>query len=230
MAHIWPLFELQVVTPRLVLRYVSDELGMQLAMLAAKGIHDPATMPFSEPWTDVPSPELERNSVQYYWRNRAETSVARWNLDLAVLVDESVVGMCAVHAEGFPQNRSLTTGSWLGRAYQGQGLGKELRQAALHLIFAGFDADRAVTRAWHDNAASVGVTRSLPYAETGTTVEDRRDRPDTMVRFEMTAEQWATIRRDDISLVGIEAARGQLGTARAPRRHGGDCHDVGASG
>ncbi len=214
MADLWPLADLQVVTPRLVLRYVSDELGEQLAALAAKGIHDPATMPFSEPWTDVPSPQLERNALQFYWRNRAELSPARWNLDLAVLVDADVVGMCSVHAEAFPQNRSLTTGSWLGRAFQGRGLGKEMRQAALHLIFAGFDADLAVTRAWHDNTASLGVTRSLPYIETGTTVETRRDQPDTMVRFEMTSRQWATIRRDDIRLVGIEAVRTQLETAR----------------
>ncbi|MBB3750012.1 RimJ/RimL family protein N-acetyltransferase [Mycolicibacterium sp. BK634] len=214
MAHIWPLFDLQVVTPRVVLRYVDDELGVQLATLAAKGIHDPATMPFSEPWTDVPSPQLERNSLQYYWRNRAEASPARWNLDLAVLVDDAVVGMCSVHAEDFPRNRSLTTGSWLGLAHQGHGLGKELRQAALHLIFAGFDADVAITRAWHDNAASLAVTRSLPYVETGTTVEDRRDRPDTMVGFAMTPGRWATIRRNDIRLVGIEAVRGLLGTQR----------------
>ena len=60
-------------------RYVSDELGAQPATLAAKGIHDPATMPFSQPWTDVPSRELERNSLQYYWRNRAETTVERWS-------------------------------------------------------------------------------------------------------------------------------------------------------
>jgi RimJ/RimL family protein N-acetyltransferase len=215
MAHdIWPLADLQVVTPRVVLRYVSDELGVQLATLAAKGIHDPATMPFSEPWTDVPSPQLERNSLQYYWRNRAETTIERWNLDLAVMVDELVVGMCSVHAEQFPQNRSLTTGSWLGLAHQGGGIGKELRQAALHLIFAGFDADLAVTRAWHDNTASLGVTRSLPYTETGSTVEDRRGRPDTMVGFAMAPGRWATIRRDDIRLVGIEAVRAQLGTQR----------------
>ena len=214
MAQIWPLFGLHVVTPRIVLHYVSDELGGQLATLAANGIHDPAIMPFSEPWTDVPSPELERNSLQYYWRNRAETAPERWNLDLAVLVDESVVGMCSIHADQFPQNRRLTTGSWLGLDHQGRGIGKELRQAALHLIFAGFDADLAVTRAWHDNAASLAVTRSLPYTETGTTVEDRRRRPDTMVGFAMTPGRWATIRRDDIRLIGVEAVREQLGTQR----------------
>jgi RimJ/RimL family protein N-acetyltransferase len=108
----------------------------------------------------------------------------------------------------------LTTGSWLGLAHQGRGFGKELRQAALHLIFAGFDADVAVTRAWHDNAASLGVTRSLPYTETVRTVEDRRGRPDTMVGFAMTPGRWATVRRDDIGLVGIDAVREQLGTQR----------------
>jgi RimJ/RimL family protein N-acetyltransferase len=214
MAHIWPLLDLQVVTQRVALRYVSDDLAVQLATLAAKGIHDPATMPFSEPWTDVPSPLLERNSLQHYWRNRAETTVQRWNLDLAVVVDESVFGMCSIHADDFPRNRTLTTGSWLGLAHQGRGIGKEVRQAALHLIFAGFDADLAVTRAWHDNVASLAVTRSLPYTETGTTMENRRDRPDIMVGFAMTPGRWATIRRDDIRLVGIEAVRGQLGTAR----------------
>ncbi|WP_431239006.1 GNAT family N-acetyltransferase [Mycolicibacterium aichiense] len=214
MAHIWPLFDLEVVTPHLALRYVTDELGAALATLAAKGIHDPATMPFTEPWTDVPSPELERNSLTYYWRNRAEMSGERWNLDLAVLVDESVIGMCSVHAEDFPGNRRLTTGSWLGLAHQGRGLGKEVRRAALHLIFAGFDADLAVTRAWHDNGASLAVTRSLPYVETVRTVELRRDRPDTMVGFAMTPGRWATIRRDDIRLVGIDAVRGQLETQR----------------
>lgn len=161
-----------------------------------------------------PLPELERNCLRFYWRNRAETSVQRWNLDLAVLVGDSVVGMCSVHAEEFPRRRRLTTGSWLGRAHQGRGIGKELRRAALHLIFAGFDAEVAVTRAWHDNAASLGVTRSLPYTETATTRENRRESPDTMVEFTMTSGQWATIRRDDIRLVGIGPVREMLGTQR----------------
>lgn len=210
----WPLACLQVLTPRLTLRYVTDELAAELATLAARGIHDPATMPFSEPWTDVPSPELERNCLRYYWRNRAETSPERWNLDLAVVAGESVVGSCSIHAEDFPHRRSLMTGSWLGRAYQGHGLGREMRQALLHLIFAGFDADVAVTRAWHDNAASLGVTRSLPYTETGTVTDLRRDCPDTMIEFAMVPGQWAGIRRSDIRLAGIEPARGQLGTQR----------------
>jgi len=61
---IWPLTGLEVVTPMLTLRYIIDDLGVELALLAAEGVHDPATMPFSTPWTDVPSPELERNTLR----------------------------------------------------------------------------------------------------------------------------------------------------------------------
>jgi RimJ/RimL family protein N-acetyltransferase len=211
---VWPLADLQVVAPRLALRYISDDLGVELALLAAEGIHDPVTMPFSFPWTDTPSPELERNTLRYYWRSRAETTAEHWDLNLAVVIDGTAVGTCSAHAEAFPSRRTVSTGSWLGRRYQGQGIGTEMRQAALHLIFAGFDADLAITRAWHDNAASLGVTRSLPYTQTATTRETRRESPDTMVEFAMAPGQWATIRRDDIRLVGIEAVRAQLETTR----------------
>ncbi len=62
----WPLAGLAVQTPRLRLRYVTDELAAELAVLAGRGIHDPAVMPFSTPWTDVRSPELEHNVVRHF--------------------------------------------------------------------------------------------------------------------------------------------------------------------
>ena len=192
MGHaVWPLADLEVVTPKLALRYISDDLGVELALLAANGVHDPATMPFSTPWTDVPSPELERNTLRFYWRNRAETTVDHWDLNFAVVIDGTAVGMCSIEADEFPTRRTAETGSWLGRRYQRRGIGMEMRQAALHLIFTGFDADHATTRAWHDNTASLRVTRSLPYTHTGTRREERRERHDTMLEFSMSPEQWA---------------------------------------
>jgi RimJ/RimL family protein N-acetyltransferase len=212
---VWPLAGLAVVTPRLALHYITDDLGAHLALLAARGIHDPATMPFSTPWTDVPSPELERNTMRFYWRNRIETTVEHWDLNLAAVVKEVTVGMCSIEADAFPARRTAETGSWLGRAYQGQGFGREMREAALHLIFAGFDADQATTQAWHDNRASLGLTRSLPYTHTGTSRLPRRGRRETLLAFTMTSKQWATLRRNDIQLHGIDEARAQLGTTRA---------------
>ena len=95
-----------------------------------------------------------------------------------------------------------------------------MRQAALHLLFAGFGAERAVTRAWHDNAASVAVTRSLPYTQTATTQERRRDRLDTMIEFTMMAEQWNAIKRNDIQLNGVPAVREQLNIEVRPTPSG----------
>lgn len=207
---IWPLADLEVVTPRLTLRHIGDELGVELAHLAADGIHDPATQPFSEPWTDVPSAQLEENTLRYFWKCRAEKTAEHWDLCLAVVVDDMPVGVCTVHSDGFPTGRTATTGSWLGRRFQRQGLGLEMRQAALHLLFAGFGASHALTRAWHDNAASLGVTQALPYTQTATTHEHRRIHLDTMIEFSMTAERWNTIKRVDIQLVGISAVRQQL--------------------
>ena len=89
---VWPLFDLRVTTPRLELRFVDDQLALELAELAAKGVHDPAFMPFLMPWTDVESPQQQRNTMQFYWRCRAEWSPAAWHLTLAVIVDGEVVG------------------------------------------------------------------------------------------------------------------------------------------
>ncbi|WP_020100780.1 GNAT family protein [Mycobacterium sp. 360MFTsu5.1] len=210
----WPLAELEVITPVLRLCHVTDELADQLARLAAQGIHDPATMPFSVPWTDAVSPELERNTVQYFRQTRAEVSTEHWDVPMAVIVGDAAVGVCVVTADGFPARRTVSTGSWLGRRYQGRGLGREMRTAALQLIFAGFDADLATTRAWHDNAASLGVTRSLPYVQTGSSRQSRRGVFDTMLEFTMTRDQWKALRRDDIQLVGVDAVLDQLGLRR----------------
>ncbi|GAB3216708.1 GNAT family N-acetyltransferase [Mycolicibacterium hippocampi] len=210
-AALWPLNGLVVSTPRLSLRYLDDAVAERVAELAAEGIHDPATMPFSEPWTDVAPPQLQWNALRYFWRCRAETTVSNWHLDFAVHAQGDVVGVCSIDGKQFPSMRTATTGSWLGRRYQGRGLGREMRQAALHLIFAGLDGERATTRAWHDNIASLRVTRSLPYIEDGATKEPRRDRVDTMLAFSMTRARWETVHRNDIEISGLEPAREFLG-------------------
>jgi RimJ/RimL family protein N-acetyltransferase len=209
---IWPLFDLGVSTPRLSLRYVTDSLAAQLAELAAGGIHDPASMPFSEPWTDVDPPELQRNTLRYFWQCRADTTEHAWTLNLATFDHrEELVGVCSLSATRFPLSRTATTGSWIGRSHQRRGLGTEMRQAALHLLFTGLRAEHADTRAWHDNTASLAVTRGLPYTQGQSTTEQRRHLPDTMLAFSMSRDQWHTVRRGDIELHGIAPVREFLG-------------------
>jgi len=211
---IWPLADLEVRTPRMVLRYIDDDRAARLAKLAAGGIHDPAMTPFRFPWTDVAPPQLERNTMQYFWRCRANAEPNSWIIDFAAEVDGKVAGTVGLNAQSFPSLRQVTTGSWLGRAFQGHGLGKEMRIAALTLAFDGIDADLALTDAWHDNGPSLGVTNSLGYSEVGRRRALRRDSPDLLLEFEMSREHFDTIRRDDITLHGVEAVRDLLQTGR----------------
>ncbi|MGD9997821.1 MAG: GNAT family N-acetyltransferase [Ilumatobacteraceae bacterium] len=213
MAHpVWPLFDLRVATPRLELRYIDDALGTELALLAARGIHDPAQMPFAMPWTDVASPDLERNAMQWYWRCRAETSPSNFHIDLAALVDGEVIGTTGLVATEFATLRQFETGSWLGRAHQGKGFGTEMRRATLQLGFAGLGATLAMTSAFDDNPASLGVTRTLGYAQAGTERKVRRGAAASSLRFEMTRAHWEQhVRRDDMRIEGLDACLPLLG-------------------
>ena len=207
----WPLFDLTVETPRLTLRYIDDDLAAQLVELAGRGIHDPAVMPFSVPWTDLPSPQMEREALQFYWSRRASLRPDDWALPLAVIVDGTTVGMTDLMAKDFPRLRGVTTGSWLGREFQGRGIGKEMRLATLAVGFDGLGADYATTAAYHDNEASKGVTAALGYEQTGWRSALRRDDRDTILEYRMDREYWLTIRRDDIVVHGLDECRELLG-------------------
>ena len=207
----WPLFDLEVRTPRLALRYLDDALAEQVVAVAARGVHDPAVMPFLVPWTDLPSPQLEQEAMRFYWRTRASVRPESWNLQFAVVVEDEVVGACDVGADHFSTLRQFTTGSWLGREFQGRGLGKEFRMAALTLGFDGLGAEYALTGMWHDNAASLGVTESLGYRYEGRRRALRREVADDQLAYRMDRAHWETLRRDDITLHGIERGREFLG-------------------
>jgi RimJ/RimL family protein N-acetyltransferase len=203
---------LRVITPRIELRYVDDQLGVELGQLAAKGVHDADFMPFALPWTDASSPQLERNSLQWYWRCRAETSPARFHLGLAVIVDGTAVGTTSLEGIDFATLRQFETGSWLGRQFQGHGIGKEMRRATLHLGFEGLGATLATTSAFFDNGPSLGVTRHLGYTSTGISRKVRRDVCADSLTFEMTLEHWQrSVRRDDITVEGLEPCLPILG-------------------
>jgi len=208
----WPLFGLRVDTPRLMLRYPDDDDAVVIAELAGEGVHDPGWMPFSIPWTDVAPPLLQRNSLQHIWRTRASWTTDDWHLPMAVIVDGHIVGVQALTAEQFPVLRTVATGSWLGRRYQGKGIGTEMRAAILHFAFAGLGAEYGASRAFADNEPSIGVSRRLGYEEVGRHLMVRRDEPAWMIDFRVTRAQWEEHRRDDIDIVGLEACGDLFGT------------------
>lgn len=208
MTHpIWPLFDLEVVTSTLTLRYVDDDLATELADVAAKGVHDPAATPFLFAWTDVDPPEQQRNTLRHHWELRSRTTPAAWSLALAVIVDGQAIGTTNLDAKDFPLLRTVTTGSWLGIESQRRGYGKELRRATLALAFDGLGTEVATTAAWHDNGGSLGVTRSLGYEPVARTFERRRERRDEMLTFTIDRSGFDRLTTDDIELRGCERAR-----------------------
>ncbi len=170
---LWPPAGLRIRAGDLELRYLDDELLVDLAELASRGVHAPEAMPFTVPWTRGTPEEVARSVLRYQWQARAQMRPDAWGLELAVLHRGTPVGIQAVGGKDVPTTRVLGTGSWLGRDHQGQGIGTRMRALVLHLAFDGFGADVARTEAWVDNAASNGVSRRLGYRENGCSREVR---------------------------------------------------------
>ena len=165
-------------------------------------------------WTSEPSPDRERNSLRWWWRTRAEFAPEKWSLPMAVIVDGTPVGVQDLMAEQFVLLRSATTGSWLERAHQGQGLGKEMRLAVLHLAFDGLGAAEAHSGAFHSNPTSIAVSRAVGYDDNGEELALRGGtEPVPTIRFRMTREQFARVRRSDIVIEHLEPCLEMFGLA-----------------
>jgi RimJ/RimL family protein N-acetyltransferase len=211
-AH-WPLFGLRLHTPSLSLRYPDDDDIVVIAELGAAGIHDPSTMPFSFPWTDVPPPRQQRNTLQHYWLQRAEWRPEHWHLAMAVVCEEQIVGVQSLMADDFPVLRAVSTGSWLTPSYQGKGIGTEMRHAILHLAFAGLGAHYAHSGAFVDNPSSQRVSAKLGYEEEGRRRVVRRGEAAWIMGYRLSREHWERERRDDISIEGLEPCLELFGVA-----------------
>ncbi len=212
----WPLYGVRIRTARLELRLPDLDLLDELAQLAARGIHDPDITPFSDSWTDQPSPQLERSVFQYHLLQIAQWRPERWCFNAVVIHQGRVIGIQDLEAEEFAVRRSFDTASWLGREYHGLGFGKEMRAAALHLGFAALGAEEALTSAFSDSAASLGVTRHLDYEENGTRRAARGGQPAVRRSFRLTRERWLGQRRPEVIVEGIEPCFELFGIVQGP--------------
>ncbi|MEU9198636.1 GNAT family protein [Streptomyces sp. NPDC048332] len=205
--HAWPLYGLRIRTPRLELRLPELELLDELASVAADGVHEPDAMPFTVPWTDCPPAERGRAVFQHVLGTVANWSPRHWVLSLAVLHEGRVVGRQDVMATDFAVTREAGTGSWLGLAHQGRGIGTEMRAAALHLAFAGLGAAAATSDAMTDNARSLGVSRRLGYLPDGLTVAALREERVTLQRLRLERARWEEYRSVEVTVEGLDDCR-----------------------
>ncbi|MGO1055754.1 GNAT family N-acetyltransferase [Crossiella sp. CA198] len=206
----WPLRQLVLRTPRLELRPDDDAGLLELAELAGRGIHPPEEMPFIAPFTDRAPGELELGVVQYNWRQRAELGPAKWTISFLVRHQGEVIGTQGLTGEEFAITREVRTGSWLGQAHQGKGLGTEMRAAVLAFAFDHLGAVQARSEAFADNAASRAVSRRLGYQENGSKLVARRGQQATEIGLRLPAGEF--VRPDwELQVDGLEACRELLG-------------------
>ena len=170
----WPLFDLRIRTPRVEIRLPNDDVLVELTRLALKGVHDPNVMPFLHPWTDEPSPQLERGMLQWGWRHRAEWSSNNWSFN---------------------------------GAYQGKGIGKEMRSAILHFAFETLEALEARSGGFIDNASSLGVSRAFGYEDDGRRSVLRRGIPTEMLELRLDCSKWREIAHSSTEVSGFEGCR-----------------------
>jgi len=209
----WPLSGLRLTTPRLELRWPSLGDLEALASLAAGGVHDPASQPFSVAWTDVPAGERAQATLQYQWSRWGSWTPSDWTLNLAVDAGGTIVGTQGLSGRDFAVLREVSTGSWLGRTHQGQGIGTEMRAAVLFLAFDGLHAQYATSGAFEDNPASLGVSRRLGYADDGIERQVVRGRPATLRRLRLDHASWASCQSVPVEIHGLQACLPCFGVA-----------------
>ncbi|HEY8588116.1 MAG TPA: GNAT family N-acetyltransferase [Naasia sp.] len=209
LVDIWPLFGLELHTPRLVLTPVRDEHLPALVHLARAGIHEPDRMPFGFPWTLLPDDEMRRGLAQYHWGVRAGVRPGNWAIEFAVLAQGAVIGVQALNGHDFTVRKTVTTGSWLGKSHQRHGYGTEMRAAVLCLAFDHLDAEIAESGAVTWNTASLRVSEKLGYTHNGLTRH--------AVKEELIEEQLVRLHRDDfarpgwpVRVEGLAASLGEL--------------------
>lgn len=219
MAHpLWPLYDLRITTAdpavgSLELRVPTEAELPAFVALASRGVHPPELMPFSIPWTDVPSPRRERDSYQFYMRTRGGWTVDDWILTCGVWLAGEPAGFQDLRAHEFPKYRTVGTGSWLGQAFQGRGIGKLMRQAVLGLAFDHLGAQLAETEAFLDNPSSSRVSLSVGYEPNGIGQLAQRGVPRDSQRFRMTLAGWRARPRPEIHVEGLESSLELFGLA-----------------
>lgn len=140
---------------------------------------------------------LQRGAIvhQTYWKAYGGWQPSAWRLPFLVLLDNRPIGAQEIEGSDFPRLGVVDTSSFLAAQHRGHGYGKRMRQAVLTLAFGSLGARAAITSAWHDNKASLGVSRALGYRPNGETFHPRGDGADTMVHMLLTREHWAASRQ-----------------------------------
>jgi RimJ/RimL family protein N-acetyltransferase len=211
----WPVLDIRLHVGDLSLHPLTEaDLSTLARVLPADLELNPASprYPGSEP-------DIGRGTVvhQDYWRAMGTWTADAWRLNFGVWRGDTLLGAQELEGNDFVQLRTVDTASFLVVAARGAGLGKQMRRAVLALAFGPLGAEYAITSAWHDNHASLGVSRSLGYVDNG--IERHRREGDAtivddLVHLRMTRAAWlASGLADGVAVDFPDACRPYFGLA-----------------
>jgi RimJ/RimL family protein N-acetyltransferase len=207
MAHrYWPLFDLRLASADLTLQTMTEADVAAVADLLPDDVEqDPAATTFA-----VADDRTSRGIVacQGYWEACGMWRPAAWRLNFVVRAAGQILGMQELEGNDFPLLRTVDSSSFLIPSARGRGYGKQMRAAVLALAFGPLGAEAAITSAWHDNQASLGVSRALGYRPNGEMLHARGDGVDVMVHMRLRRAAWlASGRGSGVQISGFEACR-----------------------
>jgi RimJ/RimL family protein N-acetyltransferase len=174
-----------------------------MARLPDEGIHEPGRSPFARSWAEGPSSSRQLQSFQFWRSKQASWSVDSWWIDLAVVVDDEIVGSQGLRAENFPVARSVESGSWLVRRAQRRGIGTEMREAVLEFAFGGLGALEALSGAFEWNESSLRVSQKLGYEPNGESLTANESGRHRRLSLRLPRDRWLARRREDIVIAGL---------------------------
>jgi RimJ/RimL family protein N-acetyltransferase len=202
----WPLFDLRLATPELELRVATEADQVPLGDRLPDDVEGEAI-----PAYDLGGRQAARGTElhQVYWRAFGTWRPDSWTIPFVVFHDGELIGLQALEGpDDFVRLRTVDSFSLLVREARGKGYGKQMRDAVLTLAFGPLEAVRAITSAWQDNHASLGVSRALGYVPNGEQLRRRGDGIDVMVHLRLTCEDWlARSDRPPVEITGFEPCR-----------------------
>ncbi len=158
-------------------------------------------MPFFVAWTDgIGEPGFVEEFVGFHLGHRERWRPEAWHLLLGVWAGGELAGTQGAERTG---ERTVETGSWLGKRFQGRGIGTEMRSAMLALLFDGLGIEIATSGALEGNAASAHLSAKLGYEPAGEDVASPRGLPVRYRRFRLTCERWESRERPLVEIDGL---------------------------